>query len=88
MHLLLGESTSDKIIVDHVHVTHTRWVGGETTYNLKGGRVKHVHLTCDVTAAQVLLRELQQADSRTHRCLEGENAYIYLQAQYGFMHKS
>ena len=53
--LLLSETTRHEVIVNDVHVTHSGRVGGETPDNLEGGGVKDVHLTGDITAAEILL---------------------------------
>lgn len=69
LHLLLCEAAGYEVVINNIHITHPRHVGGETTNNLEGGRVKDVHLTGDVTAAEVLLRELEQANPSIGRGL-------------------
>ena len=63
MYVLLCEAACYEVVVNDIHVTHPGHVGGETADNLEGGGVKDVHLTGDVATADVLLRELEQANS-------------------------
>ena len=66
-YLLLCKTTRYEVVVDDIHITHPRHVGGETPDNLERGGVKDVHLTSDITTAEILLREFEQANS----CISG-----------------